>query len=159
MRSLRVDVAQQRLYLLNNEQVVNTLSCSTARLGVGEHKGSEQTPRGWHCVRAMVGANQPRGAVYVGRRPTGEIWSQVLADRYPDRDWILTRILWLCGMEPGLNRLGEVDSMQRYIYIHGTPPSEPMGVPRSHGCIRLHDDEIIELFSFVSPGTKVLIQA
>ena len=159
MRSLRVDVAKQSLYLLENDQVVDTLLCSTARLGVGERKGSEQTPRGWHRVRAMVGANQPKGTVYIGRRPTGEVWSQSLADHYPDRDWILTRILWLCGMEPGLNRFGEVDSMQRYIYIHGTPPTEPMGVPRSHGCIRLHDDEIIDVFSFVRPGSRVLIQA
>jgi lipoprotein-anchoring transpeptidase ErfK/SrfK len=97
--------------------------------------------------------------VFVGRRPTGEIWTPQLAAQVPDRDWILTRILWLSGCEPGVNRLGSVDSMQRYIYIHGTPDSEPMGVARSHGCIRMRNADVIALFDQVPAGTPVLISA
>jgi lipoprotein-anchoring transpeptidase ErfK/SrfK len=100
----------------------------------------------------------PPRSVFVGRRPTGEIWSPELAALHPDRDWILTRILWLSGLEPGRNRLGNVDSMRRYIYIHGTPDDQPMGVPASHGCVRMRNDELIELFNLVAPGTEVLIQ-
>ena len=99
----------------------------------------------------------PAGSVFVGRRPTGEIYSDSLAREYPDRDWILSRILWLCGCEPGRNRLGQVDSMRRYIYIHGTPDSQPMGVPASHGCIRMRNQDVISLFAMVSPGTPVEI--
>src|SRR5690606_20033273 len=115
------------------------------------------TPRGRHVVRARIGAGAPAGAVFRGRRPTGEVWSPELAARYPGRDWILSRILWLSGREPGFNRLGGVDSMRRYIYIHGTPDDQPMGVPLSHGCVRMRNADVIELFDLVPPGTEVLI--
>jgi L,D-transpeptidase YbiS len=108
-------------------------------------------------VRAGIGAGQPVNTVFVGRRPTGEIWTPELAAQFPQRDWILTRILWLSGCEPGFNRLGNCDSMRRYIYIHGTPDSEPMGVPRSHGCIRMRNADVIALFDQVAAGTPVLI--
>ena len=132
---------------------------STALKGVGEKKGSFQTPRGYHVVRARIGAGQPLGSVFVGRRPTGEIWTRELAAQFPGRDWILTRILWLSGCERGVNRLGDHDTMQRYIYIHGTPDTEPMGVPRSHGCIRMRNEDIVTLFDRVPVGTPVLIEA
>lgn len=103
----------------------------------------------------MIGGGLPSGAVLRGRRPTGETWSAELAARYPNRDWILSRILWLSGCVPGYNRLGAVDSMRRFIYIHGTPDCEPMGVPFSHGCIRMRNDDVIRLFSMVRPGTEV----
>ena len=128
---------------------------STAMNGPGERMDSECTPRGRHVVRARIGAGLPVGAVLVGRRPTGEIYSDDLARRFPERDWILTRILWLGGLEPGRNRFGEVDSMRRYIYIHGTPDDQPMGVPRSHGCIRMRNADIVELFDDVPAGTVV----
>ncbi len=130
---------------------------STAANGPGERMGSECTPRGRHVVRARIGAGLPAGAVLVGRRPTGEVYDAALAATYPDRDWILTRILWLCGAEPGRNRFGAVDSMRRYIYIHGTPDTEPMGVPRSHGCIRMRNADIIDLFDQVPVGCPVEI--
>lgn len=154
---LRVDVAVQRLDLLEGERVVASYPVSTALKGVGEQNGSQQTPRGSHYVRARIGAGLPAGAVLRGRRFTGEVWSEVLSAQFPDRDWILSRILWLCGREPGRNRLGNVDSQRRYIYIHGTPDSEPMGEPRSHGCIRMRNADVIALFERVPAGTRVEI--
>ncbi|KUJ72232.1 peptidase [Thiomicrospira sp. WB1] len=138
-----------------------TWSCpvSTGLNGVGQEKDSGKTPLGWHQIRAKIGAGQPLNAVFKGRRPTGEIYSDQLAARYPNRDWILTRILWLSGLEPGRNRLGNRDSMQRFIYFHGTPDSEPMGVPRSHGCIRLRNQDMLTLFDKVHAGTRVWIGA
>lgn len=131
---------------------------STALKGVGEAQGSGCTPRGSHVIRAKIGEGQPLNAVYVGRRPTGEIFVPALAEQYPHRDWILTRILWLSGTEPGINRGGLCDTQRRYIYIHGTPDAEPMGVPLSHGCIRMHNNDLIELFNLVEPGTSVEIR-
>lgn len=119
--------------------------------------GSECTPLGKHVVRACIGRGCARDSVFVGRRFTGEIYQPSLALQYPERDWILSRILWLSGVEKGFNRLGQVDSMRRYIYIHGTPDSEPMGVPASHGCIRMTNDAVIELFDITPPGTLVNI--
>lgn len=132
---------------------------STARNGAGEASGSFCTPRGRHIIRARIGAGAPIGAAFRGRRPTGEVWTPELAAANPGRDWILTRILWLSGTEPGFNRLGEVDSMRRYIYIHGTPDTEPMGVPLSIGCVRMRNRDVAELFELVPAGTKVDIRA
>ncbi len=130
---------------------------STAAKGAGEQGGSYCTPRGKHVIRAKIGAGQPINAVFVGRRPTGEIYSPALGAQFPDRDWILTRILWLSGCERGFNRLGGVDTMRRFIYIHGSPDSVAMGVPGSHGCVRMRNSEIVELFERVTPGTPVSI--
>ncbi|MBS3936528.1 MAG: L,D-transpeptidase [Sulfuritalea sp.] len=130
---------------------------STAKNGAGEQRGSFCTPRGKHLIRAKVGAGATANTVFVGRRPTGELWTPELAAAQPERDWILTRILWLSGREPGKNRLGEVDTMRRYIYIHGSPDSAPMGVPESHGCIRMRNADIIDLFDRVPPYTPVEI--
>jgi len=136
---------------------VRDYACSTALNGPGEQEGSACTPRGCHRIRAIVGIGEPENAVFVARRPTGEVWTEELHDAYPNRDWILGRILWLCGNEPGVNRGGRVDSQRRFIYIHGTPPSEPMGVPMSHGCVRMRLQDICELADHVSPGTLVSI--
>jgi len=130
---------------------------ATARNGVGEKSGSNCTPRGKHIIRAKIGAGCPVNTVFVGRRPTGEIYSPELKEKFPDRDWILTRILWLSGCEVGFNRLGNVDTMRRYIYIHSTPDSVPMGIPVSHGCILMRASDIIELFDRVPVGTSVNI--
>lgn len=154
---LRVDVAAQRLDVCEGGHLLHSYPVSTARNGVGEQNGSECTPRGSHYIRARIGAGLPAGAVLRGRRFTGEVWSAALAAQHPDRDWILSRILWLCGCEPGRNRLGKVDSQRRYIYIHGTPDSEPMGVPLSHGCIRMRNADVIALFDLVPAGTRVNI--
>ena len=133
-------------------------SISTGKLGTGQNKGSNQTPLGWHCVRAKIGEDASPNSVFVGRRLTGEIYSTELAQQFPKRDWILSRILWLSGCEVGRNRLGDVDSMQRYIYIHGTPDSEPMGVPESHGCVRMRNADVIELFDLIPVGTLIWLQ-
>ncbi len=138
-------------------RVVATYPVSTALNGAGERKESGCTPRGAHIVRARIGAGQPVNAVFVGRRPIGEIWSPELSAQDPGRDWILTRLLWLSGCERGVNRLGDCDTMQRYIYIHGTPDCEPMGVPRSHGCIRMRNADVLALFDSVPAGTPVMI--
>ncbi len=136
---------------------IQSYAVSTALNGVGCEKNSGKTPLGKHVIRAKIGQNEPLNSVFVGRRPTGEIYSPELAQSQPERDWILTRILWLSGSEVGQNRLGQVDTMQRYIYIHGTPDSEPMGVPLSHGCIRMRNEDIIELFDLVEVSTPVEI--
>lgn len=155
---LHIDLARQQLRLLRNGKSVCEYVISTARNGAGERSGSEQTPRGWHRIRARIGAGCAPGTVFEARRPTGEIYSEQLRRQHPERDWILTRILWLCGNQPGFNRLGTVDSMRRYIYIHGCPDSEPMGEARSHGCIRMRNSDVIDLFERVTTGMPVLIE-
>lgn len=154
---IEVNLAEQRLTLFRPGRPPRQWTVSTAHKGPGERRGSEQTPRGRHMIRARIGAGLPAGAVLVGRRPTGETWSPALSQAHPGRDWILTRILWLSGLEPGRNRLGDVDTMQRYVYIHGTPDMEPVGVPRSHGCIRMRNADVMELFELAPVGTEVLI--
>lgn len=158
MSKIEINIASQTLRLTSGPREL-VYSISTAKNGVGQQADSECTPLGSHRIRAKIGAGQPRGAVFVGRRPTGEIYDQELALRYPQRDWILSRILWLCGNERGLNRLGSVDTMQRYIYIHGAPDSHHMGVPSSHGCIKMRNVDVIDLFALVTVGTPVQIAA
>ncbi len=155
---LDISISEQRCFLFDEQQLVFEAAVSTAKNGIGSEKNSGCTPLGWHVIRASIGDGQPVNSVFVGRRPTGEIFSQALAEEYPERDWILTRILWLSGLELGKNRLGNVDTMQRYIYIHGCPDSEPMGVPLSHGCIRMRNDSLLTLFDKVKPGLKVNIR-
>lgn len=155
---LDISVSEQTLTLLRGESPEAEWLVSTARNGVGEAHGSERTPRGWHVIRARIGEGQPVNTVFKGRRPTGEIFSEELRRQYLDRDWILTRILWLSGLEPGRNRLGDVDTMRRFIYIHGAPDADPVGVPRSHGCIRMRNRDVIDLFDRVLVGTRVLIR-
>lgn len=153
---IRVSVANQSLSLFDaHGLILRQYSISTAKAGVGEISGSYQTPRGRHLIRAKIGAGQPENTVFVRRRPTGEIWTPTLFGEFPGRDWILTRILWLSGCEPGRNRLGCVDTMRRYVYIHGSPDTAEMGKPGSHGCIRMRNSDIIELFDIVPCYTKV----
>jgi len=133
------------------------VAVSTATNGAGEQQGSECTPRGVHRVRAKIGAGCVINTVFRGRRPTGEVYDAKLAQQFPGRDWILSRILWLCGMEPGRNRLGDVDTMRRYIYIHGTPDHVMLGQPGSHGCIRMANADVMRLFDLVDVGTRVEI--
>ena len=157
--TLHVDVARQRLRVEQAGRVLHEYPVSTARNGVGQANGSGCTPLGRHRVRIKIGAGMPLNTVFVGRRPTGEIHTPELAAKAPQRDWILTRILWLTGCESGSNRGGENDTLRRFIYIHGTPDSEPMGVPASHGCIRMRNRDLVELFDMVDTGTAVLISA
>lgn len=155
---LEIDIGRQRLALRQGERVLKTYSISTARNGPGEEEGSGCTPRGWHRIRARIGEGAPLGAVFAGRRPTGEVYSPELAAAFPKRDWILTRILWLSGLEVGFNRLGHRDTMRRFIYIHGCPDGTELGQPGSAGCVRMRNQELVELFSDTFAGMPVLIQ-
>ena len=158
MPRISINIGKQEMDLLDDSgTLLKHYLISSAKNGVGERNGSYCTPRGRHIIRAKVGANQPINAVFVERRPTGEIYSPELARRFPVRDWILTRILWLSGCEPGYNRLGDVDTMRRAIYIHGSPDSAEMGKPGSHGCIRMRNQDIAELFDLVPIRTLVEI--
>jgi lipoprotein-anchoring transpeptidase ErfK/SrfK len=158
--SLHIAIARQTLEVLSSEErVLRRYVVSTARNGVGEQNGSFCTPRGRHLIRAKIGAGQAINSVFIKRRPTGEIYTPELALRFPDRDWILTRILWLSGCEVGFNRLGKVDTMRRYIYIHGSPDTAEMGKPGSIGCIRMRNQDVVELFDLVQAGTAVDITA
>ena len=155
---IHISIEKQRLQLLQDGTALLEYPVSTAANGPGEQRGSNCTPRGWHIIRAKVGAGCAPDTVFIKRRPTGEIYSPGLRAQFPDRDWILTRILWLSGLEVGKNRLGSVDTLRRYIYLHGTPDDVQMGVPGSHGCVRMRNANIMELFDNVAAGTKVLIE-
>ncbi|SET47493.1 L,D-transpeptidase catalytic domain [Nitrosospira multiformis] len=154
---IEVGIPSQTLDLHDND-VVRRYRISSAKNGVGQENGSFCTPLGRHIIRAKIGTDQPVNTVFVKRRPTGEIYTPELAANFPRRDWILTRILWLSGCEPGFNRLGKVDTMRRYIYIHGTPDSVEMGKPGSIGCIRMRNQDLLELFDLVEAGTAVDIR-
>lgn len=155
---IEISLPAQTLTLLDADGgLLRRYAVSTAANGAGEENGSFRTPRGRHIVRAKIGAGATANTVFVRRRPTGEIWTPALAAAQPGRDWILTRILWLSGCVPGFNRLGNVDTMRRYIYIHGSPDTVPLGAPGSIGCVRMGNTDIIELFDRVPPYTSVEI--
>ena len=155
---IRVDLKRQQLALWRDGTRERVYPVSTGRNGPGERSGSGCTPRGRHRIRLKIGAGCPENCVFVGRRPTGEIYDAELARRFPRRDWILTRILWLTGCESGRNRGGAVDTLRRYIYIHGCPDSEPMGEPLSHGCVRMRNADLIDLFERIETGAGVDIR-
>ena len=153
---LIIDLATQRLFLPKLQKIY---VISSGKKGIGEREGSGQTPRGWHHVCEKFGADAPQNAVFVARQWTGEVYNTALAQQFPERDWILSRILWLDGLQAGFNQGDGIDSKSRYIYIHGTPDSEPMGVPCSHGCIRMRNRDVIELFARVPLSARVCILA
>lgn len=157
---ITISIASQQLDLLNEQsEIIKRYLISSAKKGTGQENGSFCTPLGKHIIRAKIGAGQAVNTVFIKRRPTGEIYNPELSQQYPNRDWILTRILWLSGCERGFNRLGSVDTMRRYIYIHGSPDSAEMGRPGSIGCIRMHNNNLLELFDLVRVGTQVEIVA
>ncbi len=152
-----VDTTLQQLYLYDGNDLLKQYPIATGKKGLGEIKGSEKTPRGWHLIEQKIGDEEPIYTVFISRVPTGEIYSDQLADQFPTRDWILTRILWLGGLEEGKNKGGDVDTFSRYIYIHGCPDSVVFGQPSSHGCIRMHNEDMISLFNAVNEKTPVYI--
>jgi len=158
-RYIEVCITTQTLDLIEDSVVLNSYPVSTAKNGVGQRMGSECTPTGWHKIRAKIGDKQPINSVFVGRRVTGETYTPELSKLYPGRDWILTRILWLGGSEAGFNRYGAVDSAWRYIYIHGCPDHLLQGVPQSHGCIRMFNADVLDLFNQLKVGELVFIHA
>jgi hypothetical protein len=156
-RWVRIDLDRQRLRVFEADRCIAEWPVSSGIKGAGEHLGSGCTPRGLHHVRIKIGSGCPENSVFVGRRPSGEIYDAELGARCPDRDWILSRVIWLTGTQSGDNRGGDCDTLRRFIYIHGCPDSEPMGVPLSHGCIRMRNADVIELFDLIEAGTRVLI--
>ena len=154
-----ISIKSQNLFLLIDDRIKFTYKISSAKAGIGQLKGSNKTPLGHHTIRAKIGENNPIYSVYEGRRPTGDIWTKNLNEQLSKDDWILTRIIWLSGKEIGFNRLGDFDSMQRFIYIHGTNEEELLGSPASHGCIRMSNNDILTLYQYVEVGTDVFINA
>jgi lipoprotein-anchoring transpeptidase ErfK/SrfK len=158
IRRINISLARQTLTAYgSSHEKTSVYPIASATNGAGEINGSECTPRGAHIIRAKIGDGLPINTVFVARRPTGEIYQEDFSLRYPDRDWILTRILWLSGCEQGFNRLGRIDTMARFIYIHGTPDSVTLGTPNSHGCIRMHNDHLLDVFNATAHGTPVNI--
>lgn len=154
-----ISIAQQRLLLIENSQVLFECPVSTGKNGAGEYYGSGCTPRGWLVIKAKVGTDCPENSIFIGRRATGEIYTPQLQAQFPERDWILTRILWLGGLEAGKNRYGAVDTLRRFIYLHGTPDAVSLDAANSKGCIRLHNAELLHVFEQVQVGTRVFIAA
>jgi lipoprotein-anchoring transpeptidase ErfK/SrfK len=155
---IEINIKNQYLDTIDENLVkIKSYQISTAKNGVGQEKNSFCTPLGKHIIRAKIGSGQPVNTIFIRRRPTGEIYTPELSERYPERDWILTRILWLSGCEPGFNRLGSVDTMRRYIYIHGSPDTINIGKPGSIGCIRMLNTDLLELYDLVEVGTEVSI--
>lgn len=154
---LYISLYDQYLYGIKQGKTILNMPISSSSKGAGELNNSYCTPRGQHQIRAKIGQGLPCNAILKARRWTGELWTPQLAKQYPDKDWILTRILWLSGCQLGINRLGKVDTFRRYIYIHGTPDTEPIGVPASHGCIRMRNTDIIQLFEQTPLHCKVQI--
>ena len=154
---IKISISKQQLFLFDGENITREYSVSTAKNGAGERKNSECTPRGEHIIAEKIGHGAKQDSVFIGRVETNELYNPELCDLYPDRDWILTRILWLSGAEEGKNKGGDVDSYDRYIYIHGSPEDIKMGKPGSRGCIRMRNCDVIELFDLVSVGTMVTI--
>ncbi|WP_298622767.1 L,D-transpeptidase [uncultured Legionella sp.] len=153
-----ISTTKQEMNCFANDQLVFSYQVSTGKKGVGETKNSECTPRGWHRIYSILGLEHEVNSVLVGRKWTGELYTEHLASQFPERDWILTRIFQLDGLEPGRNKGGNVDTLERYIYIHGTPDSTQLGIPGSHGCIRMNNMEIIDLATWVTSDTLVYIQ-
>lgn len=156
-KTIDIDVNKQQLTLLQGTEMLACYPVSTAKNGVGQQNGSECTPSGWHAIRIKIGIDAKENTVFVGRRESGEIFNEELKQLHPQRDWILTRILWLSGLETGKNRGGNIDTLRRYIYIHGCPDSDSFSVPSSHGCVKMRNKDVIELFDNVDTGTRVLI--
>src|SRR5437867_1093466 len=152
-RMLLVDVPRQRVDLIENGRMVAELEASTSAAGVGGEAGSLRTPPGWHQIHTKIGAEQPLGAVFESRVPTGAIWR---GERRED-DLILTRILTLEGLEPGINQGPGVDSLERYIYLHGTNHEDQLGTRASHGCVRLSNSDIAWLFDQVEAGDPLVV--
>ncbi len=155
---IHIDLSKQILTLKQDHKIIKIYQVSTGSNGPGECNGSGCTPRGKHRIRLLIGAECPINTVFVERRPTGEIYNAQLAQNFPNRDWILTRIIWLTGLESGKNRGSNVDTLRRFIYIHGTPEIYPLGIPASHGCIRMHNQDLLDLFGQVQNGTEVNIE-
>lgn len=154
---IKIHVKQQKMYCYQNDVLLNTYIISTAKNGLGETFNSECTPRGWHVIHSIIGLENEMNSVFVDRKWTGEIYNEKLARENPDRDWILSRVIQLDGLQVGFNKGGNVDTLEREIYIHGTADYCNLGLPNSHGCIRMRNLDIIKLANWVKLGSRVYI--
>lgn len=163
IRHIVINIAKQNLCLYEHNAEISQYQVSTAKNGIGSRQDSGCTPLGEHIIAQKIGGDQPINSVFVGRVPTNEVYSADFGKLHPERDWILSRILWLAGLEEGINKgcndKGGCDTYQRYIYIHGTPDDEAMDMPLSHGCVRMRNQDIIELYEKVDEGITVSIIA
>jgi lipoprotein-anchoring transpeptidase ErfK/SrfK len=157
-RLLWVDIAGQRLYVVDNGRITQSYAVSTALKGPGCDQDSYQTPTGLHRISDKIGDDAATGTVFEGREPTGELAEVEQTDHDTGKDQITSRILWLSGMQPGINQGEGVDTYQRYIYIHGTNEEGRIGQAVSHGCIRMKNADVIALFQQVETDTPVIVE-
>ncbi|MDF1683358.1 MAG: L,D-transpeptidase [Legionellaceae bacterium] len=155
---IAINSEHQQMLCYENDLLSYTYPISTGKNGLGEQQDSECTPRGLHQIHSIVGTRHAINSVFVARVWTGELYTPELAQNFPERDWILTRILRLQGLESGRNQGGDVDTFERYIYIHGTPDITVLGVPGSRGCVRMNNQDIVALADWVNVGTHVFIE-
>lgn len=154
---LFVSVKRQKIFYIKNGNVEKIFLISTAKKGLGQEIHSEKTPEGLHQIKQKIGSNLPKDAILREREYSGEIATIYTDETDVEDDFVTSRIMWLEGLESGINRGGNVDSYNRYIYIHGTPEEGLIGKPASHGCVRMKNSEVIELFDLVQVNTPVLI--
>ena len=159
MNSIKINVTEQLLSLFDDDgKLLHQYPVSTSKYGTGSRNGSEKTPLGLHRIKNKLGGSMPVNEVFIGRVPHGSLEEcQQRGVELPD-DVIMSRIMWLEGMEPGRNQGGYVDTYQRYIYIHGTNHEDSIGTPSSIGCIRMRNQDVVDLFRQVEIGSEVLIE-
>lgn len=154
---LLVNIQKQELYVVRNDAVEKTYHISSSKYGTGNRKGSEKTPLGVHRVAEKIGAGAKPNTIFIGRKNTGEVTAIIKDSLDVEEDKVTSRILWLEGLEKGINKGKGIDSHDRFIYIHGTQEEGLIGTPASHGCIRLYNKDVIELFDLIGTGTLVVI--
>ncbi|HXH17803.1 MAG TPA: L,D-transpeptidase [Chitinophagales bacterium] len=157
-RFLLVNIDRQEMYLVKNEVIEKSYRISSSKYGTGNQQGSGKTPLGVHRIAEKIGKNAKPNTIFAGRKDTGKIATIITDSLDIDTDDVTSRILWLEGLEPGINKGKGIDSRARYIYIHGTPEEGLIGTPASHGCIRMYNQDVIELFDWVNTGTLVVIE-
>ena len=159
MNSIKINIAEQQLSLLDEDgNMIHQYPVSTSKKGSGNQNGSEQTPLGMHRIKNKLGGAMPVNEVFIGRVPHGSLEECIERELDLPDDVIMSRIMWLEGMEPGRNQGGYVDTYERYIYIHGTNHEDTIGMPNSIGCIRMRNNDVVDLFRLVEVGSEVLIE-
>ena len=152
-----VHIADQKLYVIEHGREQCNFTVSTSKFGSGCKQDSLQTPIGAHVIAKKIGQGKPLGEIFSGRKPTGQIADICHTNEATGQDLILTRIMWLKGLEQNKNSGKDCDSYQRYIYIHGTHEEGLLGTPASHGCVRMSNKDVIELYNRVDEGVFVYI--
>lgn len=156
--SIETKLSEQKLYVMRDNQIFKQYPISSSKFGIGSEAGSNKTPLGKHIVREKIGAGAPINTIFKSRVDTKKIAQVCLEPKDTGHDYVTTRILWLEGIEEGINKGNGIDSYRRNIYIHGTPEEGLIGTPASHGCIRMRNKDVMELFDLIPTGTKVEIK-